>query len=54
MRKFLLMSIIIMTFVLPMRGATNKSAVRGLRNAVLGMAAWITFYVVLLTVMRLA
>lgn len=52
MRKVLLMSIILLTFVLPMRAATNKSAVRGLRNAVLGMAAWITLYVVLLTVMR--
>jgi hypothetical protein len=52
MKKLLFMSIILLTFVLPMRAATNKSAVRGLRNAVLGLAAWISFFVVLLSVMN--
>ncbi len=52
MRKLLLHSIILLTFVLPMYAANSKSPVRGLRNAVLGIAAWITLYVVLLTVMR--
>jgi hypothetical protein len=52
MKKILLMSIILLTFILPMRAATNKSAVRGLRNAVLGLTAWISFFVVLLSVMN--
>jgi hypothetical protein len=48
-KKLLFMSIILLTFVLPMRAANSKSAVRGLRNAVFGMAAWISIFVVLLT-----
>ena len=45
MAKLFLMSIVIATFVIPMRAAGNRSPVRGLRRAVAGMAAFIALYV---------
>ena len=45
MIKLLLISIVIATFVIPMRAAGNRSPVRGLRRAGAGMAAFIALYV---------
>lgn len=52
MRKLLLMSILFATFALPMRGAANPSAVRGLRRAVVGMFVCVALYVLMLAVMK--
>lgn len=46
MRKFLLLSILLTTFVFPMRAARDPSAVRGLRRAVVQMAIYVCVYVV--------
>lgn len=48
MHKLLLMSILIATFVLPMRAARDSSAVRGLRRTVVGMTFAVAIYVLLL------
>jgi hypothetical protein len=53
MPKSLLMSLVFMTFLLPMRGARNPNAVRGLRRTIAGMVAWIAIYVVILSVFKL-
>lgn len=45
------MSLVLGTFVFPMWAAKNPSAVRGLRQAVVGFAAWVAIYVGLLSVM---
>jgi hypothetical protein len=52
MRKLILMSILFATFVIPMRAARSRSAVRGLRLSLLGVAAWIAIYVGLLSVVH--
>ncbi|MEO7360833.1 MAG: hypothetical protein ABI120_10915 [Gemmatimonadaceae bacterium] len=46
------MSILLATFAIPMLAARNGSAVRGLRQAVVGFAAWVAIYVGLLSVMH--
>ena len=53
MTKLLLLSLPIMTFLLPMRAARNPNPVRGLRRSVMGMAAWIAIYMVILNVISL-
>ena len=49
MPRSLLMSLVIMTFLLPIRAARSQSAVRGLRRTVFGFAAWVVIYVVILS-----
>ncbi len=44
MQKFLLMSILIATVVIPMIAASDRSAIRGFRRAVVWMAAFNLFY----------
>ena len=46
MRKLLLLSIVIATIALPMRAARDRSAVRGLRRTVGGMALVVVLYAV--------
>ncbi len=53
MNRMLLMSLVIMTFVLPIRSARNPNAMLGLRRAIFGMTAWVGIYVVILAVFRL-
>ncbi len=50
MRTSLLMSLVIMTFLLPIRAARTANAVRGLRRAVFGFAVFVMIYVVILSV----
>ncbi|MDZ7630056.1 MAG: hypothetical protein U5K74_01545 [Gemmatimonadaceae bacterium] len=50
MKKLLMMSILFATFIIPMRAARTKSPMRGLRRSVLGIAAWIFIYVIILSV----
>ncbi len=45
LKKLLMMSVILATFIIPMRAARANSAVRGLRRSILLMAGWIVFYV---------
>jgi hypothetical protein len=51
-RKLILMSILFATFVIPMLAARSQSAARGLRLSLVGFAAWVAIYVVLLSVMH--
>ena len=44
MKKFLLYTILIATVVIPMIAATDKSAIRGFRKAVIWMAAFNVIY----------
>lgn len=44
MQKFLLMSILIATVVIPMIAASDRSAIRGFRRTVVWMAAFNLFY----------
>jgi hypothetical protein len=46
--KLLLLSMLIATFVLPMRAARDASAVRGLRHAISSMSIFVAIYVLLL------
>ena len=52
MHKLLLMSLLIMTFLIPIRSARNPNAMLGLRRAIFGMAAWVGVYVVILSVFQ--
>ena len=45
MKKFLLYTILIATVMIPMIAASDKSAIRGFRKAVLWMAAFNLLYV---------
>jgi hypothetical protein len=56
MVKLILVSIVIMTFVVPMRAARASSPVRGLRRAATQMALFIVLYVfaILVVLPRLA
>jgi hypothetical protein len=45
MGKLLLISIVLATFVLPLRAARDPEPVRGLRRAVVGMAVFVFLYV---------
>jgi hypothetical protein len=47
------MSLVFITFLLPIRGARNPNAVRGLRRTVFGFAAWVVIYVIILSVFDL-
>jgi hypothetical protein len=44
MKKFLLYTILIATVMIPMIAATDKSAIRGFRRAVIWMAAFNAIY----------
>ena len=44
MKKFLLYTILIATVVIPMIAASDKSAIRGFRKAVIWMAAFNVIY----------
>ena len=45
MRKLLLMSMLLATFVLPMRAARDPNAARGVRRTVISMAICVVLYV---------
>lgn len=45
MDKLLLMSILIVTFALPMRASRDPSPVRGLRRTVVGMTIFVALYI---------
>jgi hypothetical protein len=47
------MSLLIMTILVPIRGARTASQVVGLRRSVLGVAAWIVVYTLILSRLRL-
>ena len=51
--RSLLLSLVIMTFLLPIRAARSPNAVQGLRRAVFGFAAWVVVYVIILSVFDL-
>ena len=53
MPRSLLMSLVIMTFLLPIRAARTANAVSGLRRTVFGFAAWVVIYVIILSVFNL-
>ena len=46
MQKLLLLSLVLATVIIPIQAARHESAVIGLRRTVLGLSAWIVFYVV--------
>ena len=46
MQKFLLISILVATFAIPMRAAADPSPARGLRRTVLWIAAFNVAYVI--------
>jgi hypothetical protein len=48
MDNLLLVSIMIAMIVLPVRAAGDRSAIRGLRRAMAGMAFFVAFYVFVL------
>jgi len=45
MAKFLLLSILIATILIPMRAARSRNARKGLRHAVVGMSVFIFLWV---------
>lgn len=45
MQKLLLLSLVLATVIVPIQAARNESAVVGLRRTVVGVIAWIAFYV---------
>ena len=47
------LSVVIMTFVLPIAGSRSRSAVSGLRRTVTAFAAWIVIYVTILSLFDL-
>ena len=53
MQTTLLMSLVIMTFLLPIRAARSANAVQGLRRTVFGFAVWVVVYVIILSVLNL-
>ncbi|MBC7673771.1 MAG: hypothetical protein H7247_15230 [Polaromonas sp.] len=52
MRKLILLSILLSTFIIPIASSRIASPMRGLRLAVLGVAAWVAIYVALLSRMH--
>lgn len=48
MRTLLLMSLVVVTFALPMRFARDASAVRGLQRTIVAMAVAVALYVIAL------
>ncbi len=49
LKVLLFMSVILVTFIFPMRAARSVSAVRGLRRSALQMAAYVVLYVALVS-----
>jgi hypothetical protein len=48
MRKLLVMSILFATFVVPMRAARDRSALRGLRRALVVVSLYAAAYILLI------
>ena len=48
MRKLLLLSMLLVSFALPIRAARDRSAVRGMRRAIVGVAVYVVLYVIAL------
>ena len=47
-RKLLLLSILVVSFALPISAARDRSAVRGMRRTIVGMAVCVVLYVIAL------
>jgi hypothetical protein len=52
LKKLLMMSVILATFIIPMRAARSSSPVRGLRRAAVQMLGWIAFYIGLVSFLQ--